>query len=115
MANAALLWRLIPAALLAAAIFLRAADAGVGPEWIPLENRAACRGSIAECMASGEFEMDTESNRRMLATTDFISYGALQADRTTCSEPGASYYNCQSGGGANPYTRSCTAATQCRS
>ncbi|KAL1550243.1 rapid alkalinization factor-like [Salvia divinorum] len=114
MANASILRLLIPATLLAAAVFLRAADAGVSPEWIPLDNRAACRGSIAECMG-GEFEMDSESNRRMLATTDYISYGALQADRTTCSEPGASYYNCQSGGGANPYTRSCTAATQCRS
>ncbi|XP_047973158.1 rapid alkalinization factor-like [Salvia hispanica] len=99
--------------LIAAALLLSTADAGGEFSWIP----ASCQGSIAECMAegSGEFEMDSESNRRILATTKYISYGALQANNVPCSRRGASYYNCRPGAEANPYTRSCSAATQCRS
>ncbi|KAH6808454.1 ralf-like 33 [Perilla frutescens var. frutescens] len=107
---------LIPAAVLASALLLSTAVAGGDFGWIPPQNPSACRGSIAECMGGGggEFDMDSESNRRMLATSDYISYGALQADTVPCSRSGASYYNCQPGGEANPYTRSCSAATQCR-
>ncbi|KAF3322803.1 Rapid alkalinization factor [Carex littledalei] len=47
-------------------------------------------------------------------TTGYISYGALVADSVPCSVTGASYYNCKPGAAANPYTRSCTAITQCR-
>ncbi|KAK9292990.1 hypothetical protein L1049_020972 [Liquidambar formosana] len=43
--------------------------------WIP--TRSACQGSIAECLAGNEFELDTESNRRILATSQYISYGGL--------------------------------------
>ncbi|XP_030532518.1 rapid alkalinization factor-like [Rhodamnia argentea] len=84
-----------------------AASSGLGP----------CRGSVAECMADqdGEFAMDTEVNRRVLATTQYISYGALQRNTVPCSQRGASYYNCQQGAQANPYSRSCSAVTQCRS
>ncbi|KAI4374332.1 hypothetical protein MLD38_012339 [Melastoma candidum] len=74
-----------------------------------------CRGSIAECMAAGEDEMDSEVNRRILATTQYISYGALQRNTVPCSQRGASYYNCQAGAQANPYTRGCSAITLCRS
>ncbi|KAG5527349.1 hypothetical protein RHGRI_028290 [Rhododendron griersonianum] len=88
--------------------------------WIPAAKQAeACRGSIGECMGAGagggEFEMDSESNRRILATDNYISYGALQSNTVPCSVRGASYYNCQTGAQANPYSRGCSAITQCRS
>ncbi|KAL5541858.1 hypothetical protein UlMin_009568 [Ulmus minor] len=84
--------------------------------WIP--TRSGCRGSIAECLISGddelEFEMDSEINRRILATRRYISYGALRRNTVPCSRRGASYYNCRAGGQANPYSRSCSAITRCR-
>ncbi|KAJ4719441.1 Rapid ALkalinization Factor [Melia azedarach] len=61
-----------------------------------------------------EFEMDTEINRRILATNRYISYGALQRNSVPCSRRGASYYNCQGSGQANPYQRGCSAITRCR-
>lgn len=85
--------------------------------WIPTK-QAACRGSIGECMddaAGGEFDMESGSNRRILATTSYISYGALSSNTVPCSVRGASYYNCQTGAQANPYTRGCSTITQCRS
>ncbi|KAL8518467.1 hypothetical protein ACS0TY_009732 [Phlomoides rotata] len=102
---------LIIPAVLAAALLLRIASVDNDFSWIPTNKSAACRGSIAECMGyDGEFKMD---NRRILATTDYISYGTLEANSVPCSRRGASYYNCQPSVEANPYTRSCTAATQC--
>ncbi|KAG8370661.1 hypothetical protein BUALT_Bualt13G0006500 [Buddleja alternifolia] len=107
---------LLIAAVLAAALILRTADAGGDFSFMPMNKPVTCQGSIADCMAGGgEFDMDSEINRRILATSDYISYGALQANNVPCSRRGASYYNCQPGAEANPYTRSCTAATQCRS
>lgn len=85
--------------------------------WIPT-GQGGCRGSIGECMdatGEGEFEMDSEINRRILATTKYISYGALQRDTVPCSIKGASYYNCRVGAQANPYSRGCSAITRCRS
>ncbi|KAI4372280.1 hypothetical protein MLD38_010529 [Melastoma candidum] len=61
-----------------------------------------------------EFLMDSEISRRILATTKYISYGALQRDTVPCSRRGASYYNCQAGASGNPYTRGCSAITRCR-
>ena len=46
--------------------------------------------------------------------TQYISYAALMRDSVPCSVPGASYYNCEPGADANPYTRGCSAITQCR-
>ncbi|KAJ3699895.1 hypothetical protein LUZ61_003600 [Rhynchospora tenuis] len=43
-----------------------------------------------------------------------IGYGALKADNVPCDITGASYYNCHPSSPANPYTRSCSAITQCR-
>lgn len=86
--------------------------------WIPRSSFASssCKGSIAECLAAGEeFELDSESNRRILATSNYISYGALQRNTVPCSRRGASYYNCQPGAQANPYNRGCSAITRCRS
>ncbi|KAE8693741.1 Rapid alkalinization factor 23 [Hibiscus syriacus] len=80
--------------------------------WIPTES--SCKGSMAECMAEDEFEMDSGINRRILQTTQYISYGALQRNTVPCSRRGASYYNCQPGAQANPYNRGCSAITRCR-
>lgn len=76
-----------------------------------------CKGSIAECqlLEGGEFEMDSEINRRILATSQYISYGALQRNTVPCSRRGASYYNCRPGAQANPYNRGCSAIARCRS
>ena len=46
--------------------------------------------------------------------TGYISYLALSRDSVPCSQRGASYYNCQPGAEANPYSRGCSAITQCR-
>ncbi|RDY05128.1 Protein RALF-like 33, partial [Mucuna pruriens] len=59
-----------------------------------------------------EFQLDNEINRRILATTKYISYGALQRNTVPCSRRGASYYNCQPGAQANPYSRGCSAITR---
>ncbi|PON52083.1 Rapid ALkalinization Factor [Trema orientale] len=82
--------------------------------WIP--SKPACDGSIADCLAEEEeWELDSESNRRILATQKYISYGALQRNTVPCSRRGASYYNCQPGAQSNPYSRGCTAIARCRS
>ncbi|XP_065854593.1 rapid alkalinization factor [Euphorbia lathyris] len=95
--------------------------------WVPIRSSpsSSCKGSISECLASNggtvvgeeeeEFQMDSEISRRILATTNYISYGALQRNTVPCSRRGASYYNCQPGAQANPYSRGCSAITRCRS
>jgi|UniRef100_A0A2N9IB02 hypothetical protein len=88
--------------------------------FVPIKSE--CRGSIAECLLAGgdeeldleEFAMDSESNRRMLASRQYISYGALRRNSVPCSRRGASYYNCRAGAQANPYSRGCSAITRCR-
>ncbi|EEF45530.1 protein RALF-like 33 [Ricinus communis] len=86
-------------------------------DFLPMES-GGCRGSIAECLMSGEddleFAMDTEINRRILATNKYISYGALRRNTVPCSRRGASYYNCRPGAQANPYSRGCNRITRCR-
>ncbi|KAK1428191.1 hypothetical protein QVD17_17020 [Tagetes erecta] len=94
-------------------MFLHPASAGLTDiNW--MSNSGACTGSIAECLGGEEFVMESESTRRILATTRYISYGALQGNNVPCSQRGASYYNCQSGGQANPYQRGCSTITRCR-
>ncbi|OMO63801.1 Rapid ALkalinization Factor [Corchorus capsularis] len=84
--------------------------------WVPTTTKSGCQGSMAECMVNdNEFDMDSEINRRILATSNYISYGALQRNTVPCSQRGASYYNCQPGAQANPYNRGCSAITRCRS
>ncbi|KAL4379884.1 hypothetical protein GQ457_02G036350 [Hibiscus cannabinus] len=83
------------------------------PGWIP--TGSTCKGSVADCLAGEEFELDSEISRRILATTRYISYGALQRNTVPCSRRGASYYNCQPGAQANPYSRGCSRITRCRS
>ncbi|KAL6964748.1 hypothetical protein U1Q18_052459 [Sarracenia purpurea var. burkii] len=82
-----------------------------------LQSRSGCHGTIADCLADGdeEFGLDSEVSRRILATTKYISYAALQRNSVPCSRRGASYYNCRAGAQANPYSRGCNAITRCRS
>ncbi|KAL3629918.1 hypothetical protein CASFOL_026230 [Castilleja foliolosa] len=84
-------------------------------DWMMPAVRSGCRGTVAECLEDEqEFELDSESNRRILATRGYISYGALHRNNVPCSRRGASYYNCRPGARANPYSRGCTAITRCR-
>ncbi|KAI4311157.1 hypothetical protein MLD38_036075 [Melastoma candidum] len=79
-----------------------------------------CKGSVAECsVIRGEEEeeelvMDSEINRRILAATRYISYGALRRNAVPCSRRGVSYYNCRLGARVNPYVRGCSRITRCR-
>ncbi|XP_037492533.1 rapid alkalinization factor-like [Jatropha curcas] len=81
--------------------------------WIPTR-RGQWEGSIAECIGEEELDMDSEIHRRILQTTRYISYAALQRGSVPCSHRGATYYNCQPGAEANAYTRGCNAITRCR-
>lgn len=61
----------------------------------------------------GKIHEITERQRRVLAGSNHISYGALSANKVPCSNRGQSYYNCGAPGRANPYKRGCSAATRC--
>ncbi|KAB1202197.1 Protein RALF-like 33 [Morella rubra] len=54
--------------------------------WIP--STSPCKGTVAECLSGEEFELDSEINRRILATSSYISYGALQRNTVPCSRRG---------------------------
>ncbi|KAG2596511.1 rapid alkalinization factor-like [Panicum virgatum] len=122
---------LLALAALAAAAALPAAAGGVaggdlgGHLVVRRGGRGACRGTVGECM--GYFGDDAEgeadvagmatggSKRRVLqGGSGYIGYDALRRDNVPCSQRGASYYNCQPGAEANPYSRGCSAITQCR-
>ncbi|XP_042422247.1 rapid alkalinization factor-like [Zingiber officinale] len=108
---------LLSLAFLLAAVLLAPASAGGEPNALPLgwiSSLSGCRGSIAECLAGDEFDLGSQASRRILATSGYISYGALRRDTTPCSRRGASYYNCRPGAEANPYSRSCSTISQCR-
>ncbi|PWA44620.1 hypothetical protein CTI12_AA523820 [Artemisia annua] len=102
--------------LIISAAVLRPAAASAGSNEVSWLRGGECSGSIAECMTSGEeFEMESGSARHLLqAATRHISYDALQGNNVPCSQRGASYYNCRSGGQANPYQRGCSTITRCR-
>ncbi|KAI6684924.1 hypothetical protein NL676_030837 [Syzygium grande] len=102
---------------IAAAATAQSSEVGqTGLGFVPAAVGSRCTGSLAECLSEEEeFAIDSESNRRILATTKYISYGALQRDSVPCSRRGASYYNCKPGASANPYSRGCSAITRCRS
>lgn len=107
-----LLWSLVCVCL----FFAAGSEAGAEMEaWSLWDSkpRAGCNGLIGECFEDEEMLMDSEINRRILAGKTYISYGALRSNSVPCSRRGASYYNCRSGGQANPYGRSCTQITRC--
>ncbi|KZV42030.1 rapid alkalinization factor [Dorcoceras hygrometricum] len=115
-------WKLLLAlSLLASACFSEVSGGGsresAAGGWMIPSIRSGCRGTVGECLENeeGESELDSESNRRILFTRRYISYGALQRNSVPCSRRGASYYNCRPGAQANPYTRGCSAITRCRS
>ncbi|XP_068328066.1 protein RALF-like 33 [Pyrus communis] len=82
--------------------------------------RSAAGGLIADEDEDAEMQMDSEINRRILATRTYISYGALNRNTVPCSRRGASYYNCiprapaRHRSPANPYRLGCSAVTRCR-
>jgi len=118
------------AALAAAALPAPAAAGGVAAggdlgHLVMRRGARACRGTVGECM--GYLDVDAEgeadvagmatggSKRRVLqGGSGYIGYDALRRDNVPCSQRGASYYNCQPGAEANPYSRGCSAITQCR-
>ncbi|CAO1947156.1 unnamed protein product [Urochloa humidicola] len=65
---------------------------------------ACSAGTVGECAVA----------RRELGGSGYIGYGAMGAGNVPCSYRGASYYNCRPSGAANPYSRGCSAITQCR-
>lgn len=81
-----------------------------------------CRGTVGECMeyfgvdGEGEDEVAAMAGKRRVLQggSGYIGYDALRRDNVPCSQRGASYYNCQPGAEANPYSRGCSAITQCR-
>ncbi|XP_051130606.1 rapid alkalinization factor-like [Andrographis paniculata] len=109
--------KLLLVVCLIASLIVANASVGADSGWIMPALRSGCRGTVAECLQNDdeEFEMDSESHRRILATRRYISYGALQRNSVPCSRRGASYYNCRPGAQANPYRRGCSAITRCRS
>ncbi|KAL0364812.1 UNVERIFIED_CONTAM: Rapid alkalinization factor [Sesamum angustifolium] len=113
-------WKMLLALCLISSLLLSHASAAGdhgASGWLMPAVRPGCGGTVAECLANEdeEFELDSESNRRILATRRYISYGALQRNSVPCSRRGASYYNCRPGAQANPYSRGCSAITRCRS
>ncbi|KAM0962725.1 hypothetical protein EV2_022548 [Malus domestica] len=76
--------------------------------------RSAAGGLITDEDEDAEMQMDSEINRRILATSRYISYGALRRNTIPCSRRGASYYNCRPRAPANPYRRGCSSITRCR-
>ncbi|CAL0302431.1 unnamed protein product [Lupinus luteus] len=86
-------------------------------QWVPTTTTTAttsCQGSIEECIANGDLAMDSGSHRRILATSQYISYKALQRNTVPCTQRGSSYYNCKPEAIINPYTRGCNTITHCR-
>ncbi|CAI9295103.1 hypothetical protein Lser_V15G35192 [Lactuca serriola] len=60
-----------------------------------------------------EMMMESESARRILAGRGYISYNAMQKNNVPCNQRGQSYYDCNSRGQANPYSRGCNVITRC--
>ncbi|KAK9726284.1 hypothetical protein RND81_05G203900 [Saponaria officinalis] len=80
---------------------------------IDMPSSDQCAGSLIECLEANESETGSEIKRRILITTQFISYGAMEADRVPCSERGSSYYNCIPTASVNPYERGCSSIARC--
>ncbi|CAL9132244.1 unnamed protein product [Musa acuminata var. zebrina] len=88
--------------------------------WNP--SLSGCRGTIhrlagyATSPASTSLSVsNTEKDYICLRWPFSVSRFALRRDSVPCSSRGASYYNCRPGAEVNPYVRSCSAITRCRS
>jgi hypothetical protein len=101
-------------AVAAASAYVRAADEGssslVGDE---ADDELGLGGLISRRRRMQDLN-DTGLDGNSTTAVAYISYGALRADSVPCDQRGASYYNCRPGAEANPYTRGCSAITQCR-
>uniref|UniRef100_A0A0E0MW59 Protein RALF-like 33 n=1 Tax=Oryza rufipogon TaxID=4529 RepID=A0A0E0MW59_ORYRU len=100
--------------LLALLIALATGGADAAPGEVPLSWELGVVGADDAFGFPGEEAADSATAvvRRVLQQGSYISYGALRRDTTPCSVRGASYYNCQPGAEANPYSRGCSAITQ---
>ncbi|GMI70017.1 hypothetical protein HRI_000671000 [Hibiscus trionum] len=79
---------------------------------IDVMERRVCRKKLEDCLE--EEEMESESNRRVLVMQrKYISYETLRRDMVPCSNPGASYYDCNAAHQANRYNRGCEVITRC--
>ncbi|XP_019158849.1 PREDICTED: rapid alkalinization factor 23-like [Ipomoea nil] len=75
---------------------------------------AASGGGGAMDIDDGEeMMMDSESSRRVLFRTRFLSYSVLRKDQIPCGMKGPSYYFCHSHHPIRPYTRGCSRFTRC--
>ncbi|XP_058197769.1 protein RALF-like 22 [Rhododendron vialii] len=75
---------------------------------------STCNGQVGDCIdVEEEMMMGSEGARRVLARQRYISYGALRANNVPCTKRGRSYYNCNTRGRANPYSRGCSRITRC--
>ncbi|KAM0919705.1 hypothetical protein ACQ4PT_008010 [Festuca glaucescens] len=98
----------------------RTADAA---GWMRPEPKS-CGGTVEECLREYgggfglrrrlNYEEEEGGDGGYSTQTQYISYAALMRNSVPCSVPGASYYNCEPGADSNPYSRGCSAITQCR-
>ncbi|KQK03687.1 rapid alkalinization factor [Brachypodium distachyon] len=117
---AALLAALAPSSSSAATAM--GSGGGVAAAVVLRRGGRTCRGTVGECMeffgvdGEGEEEVAAMAGKRRVLQdgSGYIGYDALKRDSVPCSQRGASYYNCQPGAEANPYSRGCSAITQCR-
>ncbi|CAL4914349.1 unnamed protein product [Urochloa decumbens] len=85
------------------------------PVFYHVDGHGAAGGASARArMRLQEAYYDADTAANLLPTAQYISYSTLMRDTVPCSIPGASYYNCQPGAEANPYSRGCSEITQCR-
>ncbi|KAL5227494.1 hypothetical protein ABZP36_015759 [Zizania latifolia] len=118
MVRAATAPALVAASALLLALLLALSGGAAAAGEVPLSWELGVGGEDSFGLSSSEVEEAAADGaavvRRVLQTQGYISYGALRRDTTPCSVRGASYYNCRPGGQANPYSRGCSAITQCR-
>lgn len=107
--------------LAASALIVSGSGGGEEFRWAASSSRRSCEGTVGECNVGdddggdGMFDASAAHRRALATITGYISYDALLSDSVPCSLRGASYYNCQPGADANPYSRGCSVITLCRS
>ncbi|KVI10470.1 rapid alkalinization factor-like [Cynara cardunculus var. scolymus] len=85
------------------------------PQWTVLSRLSGARRQLVgdTIDVREEMMMESESARRILAGRGYISYSAMQKNNVPCNQRGQSYYDCNSRGRANPYSRGCNVITRC--
>ncbi|KAL4580352.1 hypothetical protein LXL04_016542 [Taraxacum kok-saghyz] len=84
-------------------------------DWVGPSRLSNDPGRLARDATDLDEEILKESKnvRRVLGGRGYISYGAMQKNNVPCSQRGQSYYDCNSRGHANPYSRGCNIITRC--